>query len=202
GDGPSLPEVMVDEFRLALLSPVWPPTKAGDPALTIEAALNGIDGTLPEGSTRLPLGDMAQGIERFHTIFTLTGPLPQGVYASALGQWRDQGGAVSLDDLLVDLGDVTVAGTGNATLDAALQPAVNLDMMVEGHQVLVARLVAEGTIPQLMADFANQMLKPLVTTDDTGRETLGITVGLRDRWLMIGPMQLMRLPPIQWTGSQ
>lgn len=199
--GRDLPSVNVETINLAMLSPVWPPTKAGDPALTVKAALNGIQGNLPAATMRMPLDAVGQGVDQFHFTLTLTGPLPQGVHAFALGQWRDNGGAVALDHLYVQLGDVELHGSGSGLLDTALQPALRVEMEVKGHETLLERLVAEGTIQQLMADFTRQMLRPLVSQNTAGDDVLAVTLGIRDRWLMVGPMQLLRVPPVQWAGS-
>ena len=199
--------ITIDTIDMALLSPVWPAVKAGDPALTIEASLHNIAPNLAEDDPRLAELERRAGqalgnvINRFAFTVTLYGPLPMGVHSYALGLWRDGGGEAKLDDLAIEIGDVSLYGTGQGALDGDLQPAGSLDLTLRGHNILLDRLIAEGTVKPLMAEFFRTMLHHMITTDDAGNEVLEAKVSIQDRWFRFGNIQLIRVPSVIWAGS-
>lgn len=206
-NGP-LQSITIDEVSMALIAPVWPALKAGDPALTIDTNMINIAPNLAEDDprqaqlTRGANDQFGNIIDRFGFQFTLSGPLPQGVHHYALRRWRDGGGTVLLDRLNIDIGDVSLFGTGLGFLDASLQPSGTVGITLRGHELVLNRLVTEGTIKPLMAEFTRTMLRQLITTDEDGNQVLSADLGVQDRWLKLGPIQLIRIPPVIWAGAQ
>lgn len=201
--------VTLDRFTLELIQPVWLATQAGEPALTIDSRLTNLrplrtqqllnsDGVAPINQANA----LGQQVDEFGLRFTFTGPLPGGVHAYALGQWRDGGGAIDLDDFTVTVGEVSLDAKGAARLDAALQPEAEIDLTVKGHQALFDSIVESNRSLRGAVQMSQQLILPYVTTNEAGEEVIAANISVEDRFLGVGPLRFFQLPPVRWAGAQ
>ncbi|MBV6632016.1 MAG: DUF2125 domain-containing protein [Alphaproteobacteria bacterium] len=196
--------VALDRLTLDFIQPVWPPAQAGDPALTIDTAMLGLRPLITERADQpiVPNARLGQQVDEFGLRLTFTGPLPVGVYGYALGQWRDGGGALDLEKLSVLVGELHLEANGAATLDRALQPEGRIDVSLRGYDIVVDEMIASNQLPQNFAQMTQLLIQPFVQTTEDGERILRTQLGVSDRWLMLGPVQLVRLPPITWAGAR
>lgn len=190
--------IHVGDLTLALTSPDWPAAQAGETALTIDAALHDIrPSTLPRQLTEH--GAMPDSIRQLAFNLSLTGPLPQGTHGYALNRWRETGGGITLHDLQLDLGDIGLTGEGIGGLDAQLQPAGQMNLQIRGFRTLLDRLLQEGSVKPAMATMLGTMFSMMARPGADGQPVIAMPLVLQDRWLMLGPIRLSRLPVVKWA---
>jgi len=198
--GLPIDRVHIDTLQTAMLSPVWPAAKPEDTALTVEAKLLGITGGDPAAAPVVTHG-LSNRVKEFSFRAIFTGPLLQGTHAYALNQWREQGGALRLQDLIVDLDNVVVKGDLRGRLDAGLQPEGQGELTIAGYEAVLEALLNEGVVPQQLVRLIQLMFAPMAKPGPDGNKTVSLPLSIKDRWLSLGPIRLIRVPPIQWQGA-
>jgi hypothetical protein len=130
----------------------------------------------------------------------LTGPLLPGPDpAAAAAAWRDGGGAVQVNTLQLEAGDLQASASGAAALDSALQPVLNLTARVQGYRAALDRLVQAGVIQASAAVAAKAVLGLLSGRDPGAPATLPIRVA--GGVVSVAGFPLLRLPAVDWTAE-
>ena len=130
----------------------------------------------------------------------LTGPLPPGPGPAAVAAaWRDGGGTVQVNTLVLEAGGLQASASGTAGLDAALQPVLDLTAHVQGHRAALDRLVQAGVIQAPAAVAAKAVLGLLSGRDPGAPATLPIRVA--GGVASVAGFPLLRLPGIDWTAG-
>ena len=130
----------------------------------------------------------------------LTGPLLPGPDpAAAAAAWRDGGGALQVNTLQLDAGDLQASASGAAGLDPALQPMVNLTARVQGYRTALDRLAHAGVIQTSAAVAAKAVLGLLSGREPGAPATLPIRIA--GGIVSVAGFPLLRLPAIDWTAD-
>ncbi len=128
----------------------------------------------------------------------LTGPLLPGPDPAAVATaWRDGGGALQVNTLQLDVGDLQASASGAVGLDPALQPVLNLTAHVQGYQTALDRLAQAGVIQTSAALAAKAVLGLLSGRDPGAPATLPIRIA--GGVVSVAGFPLLRLPAIDWT---
>ncbi len=130
----------------------------------------------------------------------LTGPLlpgPDPVAAAAA--WRDGGGAVQVNTLQLEAGDLQASASGTAALDSALQPVLNLTARVQGYRAALDRLAQAGVIQASAAVAAKAVLGLLSGRDPGTPATLPVRIA--GGVVSVAGFPLLRLRAIDWRAE-
>jgi hypothetical protein len=128
----------------------------------------------------------------------LYGPLAPRPWPLALAKWRDAGGVVEVERLLLVCGALTLDGEGTLALDKQGQPMGAMSTHIQGYDAALDRLAAAQTIDPHIAAAAKILLRALSRSNADGAATLNAPLTLQDRSLSIGPVKLLRVPPVGW----
>jgi len=133
---------------------------------------------------------------------TVTGPLDLRGWppkAVALAQWRDDGGIVDIDAVVIKKGALALSGDGTLALDGLLQPQGAFGLHVTGYNETLNAMAARGVVAPGDAALIGFVLGALPSTpSDDGRPTIQIPLTVQDGGVFIGPVRIARLTAIRW----
>lgn len=173
----------------------------GDPAAAATADVSTWGVRLAAERMQLPKGLLTAcsgPIDSLDADAELYGPLAPSPWPLALARWRDEGGVVELGRLQVACGELKLDGEGTLALDKEGQPMGAMSTHVQGYDAALDRLAAAQAIDPHVAAAAKILLRALARSDADGAATLNAPVTLQDRSLSIGPVKLLRIPPVRW----
>ncbi|KLN62381.1 hypothetical protein WH96_02425 [Kiloniella spongiae] len=127
---------------------------------------------------------------------TLYGAIPKTKLKKALHIWRDTGGFLSLHDMSLRWGPLLLDARGKITVDNQLRPSGHLDSRIEGAGAVVKKLEKTGIINKGQSFGIKLSLAALGKTNERGRHEIAVPLIMKDGWLSIGPVTLLRLPPV------
>ncbi|MEQ9640096.1 MAG: DUF2125 domain-containing protein [Alphaproteobacteria bacterium] len=119
----------------------------------------------------------------------IDGPSPD----AALAAWRDAGGTVDIDRLLLLWGDLQLETSGTLALDEALRPLGALTARMTGQNAVIDLAVAKGQMSTGAGSAAKAALGVLAAA---GGGVLSVPVRMQDGALFIGPAKVARLSPV------
>jgi len=159
----------------------------------VAAALTGV--RVP-GAEAFGLGPEA---ERAHVLARFSAPPPRAWTAGALAAWSRAGNTVRIESAGLVWGPAAAAAEGVLRLDGALQPAARLEARVSGLGEAIDAAAEARAIPGDAARTARRVLAMMAEpAPDGGPPVIRAAVVLQDRWLSVGPIRLLRLPPLDW----
>ncbi len=145
---------------------------------------------------RLPLGNTLQ---RVLLEARLVGDFPLENVLETLGAWRDRGGTLELDKVVIRYGQLGVQAGGTLALDRNLQPIGALTARIEGFLGAIDALREAGIIRPRDAAMAKLVLGALAKRPaGGGPRALNLPLSVQDRKLSAGPVPLMEIPEIRW----
>ncbi|MDP6342189.1 MAG: DUF2125 domain-containing protein [Alphaproteobacteria bacterium] len=112
---------------------------------------------------------------------------------AALAAWRDGGGTVDLQKLLLVWGQTRIEARGTLALDDAMRPIGALTARITGHGQIIDAAVAAGQMSETAAIAARTVLGLLASA---AGGTLSVPVRLQDGQLFLGPVAIARLAPL------
>ncbi len=139
-------------------------------------------------------------LDRLAGEVALRGPLVAGQNGpEELARWRDAGGTVELSEFSLVWGPLRLAGAGTIALDNALQPVGAISARISGLDRLLDLLDRAGQVRPQQAAIARIALAVLTRAPaDGGPPEAQVPITIQDRQVSIGPVRLLRLPPITW----
>lgn len=144
-----------------------------------------------------PLGDTLRYLKA--EIEFKDAPPPDALTSAALEAWRSAGGDMEIRSLAFGHGDADVTANGTLALDEQLQPLAAFTAKVSGFKETLDALVIAGVVEPKDAGLAKMVLGFLASKPKNGgKPELGAAVSIQDRVLSVGPVNLLRLPPIKW----
>ena len=183
--------------RLDLVSRGDPAAAPGPEASSYATELT-VDGFRPPGSEGVPLCH-----EVAHLAFDakLFGALEPPPWPASLAKWREAGGVVEATRLVLVCGSLTLDGEGTFALDSAGEPIGAMTTRIQGYEAALDRLAADRAIPAHTAATAKIVLRALARSGPEGIPTLVAPLSIQDRILSVGPVPLLRLPPLHWLDG-
>ncbi len=118
--------------------------------------------------------------------------------AARLAAWRDAGGALPIDNVIVDWGPMDLRGSATLALDQNLQPKDTATLRITGWSAAIDALVRAHVIPAGTATAAKAVLALLSHTQPDGRAAAEIPLTDQERTLSFGRIPLVRLPELIW----
>lgn len=182
--------------RIELSGATHAATAPAHQSATFDLAASGKAINLP-AQMRPPLGRYIATLE---LQASLMGVLPPGDITEAARAWRDDGGTVEVHRLHLVWGPLTIEAGGTLALDAALQPVGSFSGIIRGYAETIDALVAGGLVPYGDGETAKQVLSLLAKPPKEGAPPeLTVPFELQNGWLVVGGIQLVRLPQIYWN---
>jgi len=168
-------------------------------APTLDLRLRAKDVRLPRGLS-LPLGNRVAGLTLAARVL---GAVPPGPLPRSLAAWRDAGGTVEVTRLATAYGPLSLQGTGTLALDGAMQPVGAFTAKIRGFLETVDALRRRGLVRGRDAVTAKLVLGALARTPaDGGTPVIDLAITVQNRTLFAGPVPLVHLPAIRWSGGQ
>lgn len=121
------------------------------------------------------------------------------VTQAGLAEWRDQGGALDISRLALEVDTITVQSSGTLALDGNLQPVGSLSARIGGFFGVVDQLVRQGIIRRQDASMAKIMLGALAKQPEKGGvPVLSVPLTVQNQTLFVGPVALAPVPFVRW----
>lgn len=150
--------------------------------------------TLPS-DLKLPLGHrLAAGALRGR----LRGQWESITFNQALANWRDGGGVIELDELMLNWDPLTLSANGTLALDQHLQPLVAVTARMTGFFETVDALVSANLIRGRDASMAKMVLGLLSKHPNSGAPVLELPLTVQDGVFFAGPAALGKVPALPW----
>ncbi len=165
-------------------------------------ALHADDITLPgspPAGLGLPAWPLGPAIARLGLDFSLTGGLPTAPRATAawMRAWRQAGGALAIDHLILDWGPLDLSAQGRLAADPTGQPIASLHSAISGWSETADALAAAGLLPAQALRPAKLALSVMAHRDAPGGpSTVELPLSLDDGVLSMRRVPLARLPPL------
>ena len=174
-----------------LILPPHPPETHTERYVALAADLHGVD--LPQVPAPFgnPVDEIAFGVD-------VKGAIPAAPPRQAAAAWRDAGGTMELDRLLLRWGRIAITGSGTLALDRELQPIGGVSGAVEGYEDLMAGLVAAGRMRPGDARLARIALAMLAKAGPAGRPEIATSFTIQNGEMFLGPAKLGPAPKIAW----
>jgi hypothetical protein len=175
--------------------PAYAPSASGShSSLDVIAHLSRV--VLPQ-SVASPLGREVQSL---HLVAQVMGTLPDLAPRQSLEAWSALGGDVELRNMELSWGALWLKGDATLALDRALQPELAGSFIIGNLDQLLAQLAAAGVLSPTSVTSLKMMLVALAgTPSDGARREVKLPLTIQDSTLYMGPLQLARLRPIDWS---
>ncbi len=160
----------------------------------VEAEAEGVE--LPAGPS-WPFGGQVASVA---ATARLEGPLPATAddLPRRAAAWRDAGGKLVVTQSAIHWGALDAQGSGDVTLDPALQPRASFVVRLAGYFDTIAALVQSGAIRPTDARVAATLLGLLAQTPPGGKPEVTVPLTLRDGVLSAGSFPVARVPGLAW----
>ena len=170
--------------------------KPGATTMTLNVTSAGI--VLPT-SVASPLGSR---IGNLQLVVRLLGQLPRGAgvpLTEALEIWRDGGGTIEVDKLVLAHGPLRLHTDGTLALDHDLQPVAAFTARIQGFFETIDAFSNLGMIGAREAVTAKLLLGVFSHRPKNGGPArLNLALTMQHRNLYAGPVKLLRLPLLRW----
>lgn len=163
--------------------------------VTYEGSLTVSDAVLPEEMAP----QIGPSLNRLEVNGRLLGKLGEGSLRERLTKWRDDGGVAELDHLFLDWSPLKMAATGTIALDDRMQPVGALSTQIQGFFEAVDTLYGAHIMRARDATLARVVLGTMAE-NKAGIPTLTTPMSLQSGSIILGPVTVMELPPIEWPG--
>ncbi len=182
--------------QLILIANRTPLVSADHRTPTANVALGVLGITLPkpgaQGQRRLPLG---RRIDTVTLEATVLGPLAGRLGIDDIVKWRDGGGTVEIETLLIHWGPLNFRATGTLALDQDLQPLLAMTATITGFNETIDALTKARAIKARDANTAKMLLSLLARRPEgSGPAELKVPLTVQDGKLYVGPVALMKVP--------
>ncbi len=186
--------------QLILIANHGPLSGADHRTPTANVTLGVLGVTLPKptsksralGPRSLPLG---RHIDTVNLVATVLGPLALRLGIDDIVKWRDGGGTVDIETLLVHWGPLNFSATGTLALDQNLQPLLAMTATITGFVETIDALATARAIRTRDANTAKMLLSLLAKRPQGGGPAeLKVPLTVQDGKLFIGPVALMKVP--------
>ena len=130
--------------------------------------------------------------------------VPPTSFASAtLVSWRNQGGALEIQNILFEHGSLEIKGEGTLALNKKLQPLAAFSLEARGYLELIDRLNSSRLIGPNEARLAKAVLSMLAVSkknedNNKSRKMVKFPLTIQDGYLYVGPLSLGSIPEFHW----
>ncbi len=152
-----------------------------------------IDNLLTGTGNAVPLGEK---IEHFGLSALLEGSWKQFTDQTAVEAWRDEGGALDIQELAVRWGQSKLSSSGTLSLDPENRPIGAFTAKITGYNTILATMADAGKFDRKSLKTAGFALNLLAKEDEQGERYLNVPLTLQEGGLYLGPIFLTKVSPI------
>ena len=125
--------------------------------------------------------------------------LPAAATVESLRKWRDDGGNLEINSFSVHKGSLQLTGYGQLKFDSNLQVAGYANVVVRGHAAFLGYLEEKKLIDPRQKLITSSVFNGLSSQDKaSGERFLKASLSIQNGKLLLGPIQIMTLPVIEW----
>ena len=187
----SFEKIKADEIIINIASNI----SAGKSAAAIKIVTIAKNIILPWGDN-MPISNHFKMVEFSGKI---SGPITvSDKIKTTLGDWRDNGGKVMVDSIVLHGAPLAVSGSGNIYLDKNMQPAGRLTAKITGLLPTINRFRDFGLIRDSDAVVAKMTLAAFSQKTIEGRSFLNLGMEVKENIIYLGPIAIGKLPPLTW----
>jgi hypothetical protein len=182
--------------RATLTMETTPDASEGESALTAE--LEATDAIVPTG---IPL---PPPIQRIALRAAVSGPMPSVRLppGERIQQWREGGGAVTVDRVELEWAGARLVGAATLALDDQEQPMGTAEARLTGAPAVIEALGAARVLSPAQAALATVMARAMARPQaDGGPPALRLNATLQDSTFSAPPLPPVALPRIVWFWS-
>ncbi len=157
------------------------------------------DGIMLPDNVVWPLG---RTIARFDCDGTVAGRMVSSpTVAAGVMAWRDGGGSVQLQNVVLNWGPLSLTGSATLALDDQLQPMGAGTSHITGYAATLDSLAKSGVLSRSASTAAKALLALLAgTPGDGGPDDVDVPLTLQYRTLSMRQVPLVRFPEVDWPG--
>lgn len=169
---------------------------------TIEAVPNNVAFGFAANNVMLP-ARLKLPVGRHIAAATLRGRMrgqwEEAEFNRALANWRDSGGVIELDEMMLRWQPLTLAANGTLALDNQLQPLIAVSAKVTGFFETIDALSAANIIRSRDASMAKLVLGVLSKQPASGGPAvLELPLTVQDGIFYAGPAAITKVPELPW----
>jgi hypothetical protein len=166
------------------------------PTVAVIAAAQGVE--LPS----LPGLVMDPRIALIDLKFRVLGAIPPGAPLDALAAWSAGGGTVEIDRFALEWAPLALEAEGTLAFDSRLQPLAAMTARIRGYGEFTDRLAQAGMVEPGAASAARLLLGLMSKPDPRGRPALPVPLTLQDGFLSVGPVRVLKVPPLPAAAAR
>lgn len=122
-------------------------------------------------------------------------------FTTALANWRDGGGVIEMDELMLRWDPLTMSANGTMALDQRLQPLIAVSARLTGFFETVDALSAAHVIRSRDVSMAKLMLGLLSKPSaNGGPAVLELPLTVQDGTFYAGPAAIAKIPDLPWEA--
>lgn len=152
-----------------------------------------LDNLSLNAAQKLPLGNT---IKEFSLSVLLEDDLKNFKDKEAVTLWRNNGGFIDIQDMIINWGESQVSAKGTLALDDVYRPIGAFRAQIGGFNALLKALVESGKLEAKNVQTAVFALNLLAKTNEEGARYLDVPISIQDGALSLGPLFLMRVEPL------
>jgi len=171
--------------------PTVTPTSDTDVAYDLSLKLMGVSAPALEGN---PLGSR---IDQTALHVQLLGRPPAAWDSAGIKAWREAGGAVNLNALSLQWGQLGLSGNGTVALDKDMQPEGAFTAHLTGYEQAIDSLAAAGWIKLSAASIAKLALGIASHPGPDGKLSVDTPLTIQNRRISAGAIKLGQMPELK-----
>lgn len=138
-------------------------------------------------------------LDYLKAILIIPKSLPASARKKDIRVWQEAVNHIKIQNIETAKAGMDIFAKGQVGLNENLQPILDLNSIMTGHEDMVQFLVETGELKPLPAALALSALNAMVKTDpQTNESFVDLKVRIQDRVLFLGPIRTVKLPPIYW----
>ncbi|WP_370151666.1 DUF2125 domain-containing protein [Ferrovibrio sp.] len=141
-------------------------------------------------------GPLGRAVAELKLVGTLRGPAYGGSPEEMLRTWREAGGILELQTILLQWGALRLEGDGSLAVDRQYRPLGAMAGRIYGAGSGIDALAAAGKMTAREAAAAKAAVTLLEQTDAERRRFLPVPLAAQDGQLSLGPVSLFSLPSV------
>ncbi len=129
----------------------------------------------------------------------ITGPIPSSLSEDNIRIWSSNGGHLTIDEVNLEWGGLTLTGNGSITLNQKLQPEGVFSSKLTGLPYILAACKRENCLSPMETKMLKVSLNVLARPSGvSGNSSPVVPLSIQHGGLYLGPVKISAIPKINW----